>query len=199
MSESFSSRRYLLAPKATDADVAVVATKLGWAKLGEISQNSADLVSREVIWGASDQLTLHYSEDFLSRSPHFFVTGHDRAKVDVAARFAQGRLRPATLDELVEAFDDVSGDLADEILATLRLGLGSPLEFDERFFDRVRKSMSSADEGLRRAAVWATLYAVWEQYIPVLLEVAERDHSEQLRAEARMVIQAYRMQGVGGD
>jgi hypothetical protein len=196
--ESAYSRRYLLAPRSTEDEVATVAARLNWERLGEILEDSANLVSHEVIWGRDEKLTLHYSEDLLSRSPHAFVTGDDQAKVDIVSRIVEQKLRPATLEEILEAADDVAGNIPDEMLAVLRLGLGAPLSFDERFFLRIRDAMQSSIFQLRKAAIWATSYVPWPQYIPLLVEVAEHDPIESLRSDARMLLEAYKSQGIGG-
>ncbi|WP_311704327.1 hypothetical protein [Streptomyces litchfieldiae] len=162
-------------------------------------ENADRLESHEVIWGKSGDLTLHYQEDVLTRSPAAFVTGEDQRRVQVASRILEQRLKPATTEELLEAAEAVRPSPADYMLAILRLGLGAPVDFDQRFFDQVRNAMRDTETGVRYAAVWATSYVEWPQYEPLLVRASEHDPSEKVRGDAAVVLAAYRSLHEEGD
>src|SRR5690242_2862542 len=93
MPEYYSSRIFLLDPSGREEAVAAVAEKLGWPRLGVVPEDAAALAPYEVIWGKSQDLALHYREDFLTKSPCALVTGADERQVETAARFVEARLK----------------------------------------------------------------------------------------------------------
>ncbi|TCO26413.1 hypothetical protein EV652_107305 [Kribbella steppae] len=191
MPDYFASRKLLLELQSHESEVAVVADKLGWGLLGVLQENPAGLDPYEVIWGKSAALTLHYREDFLTKSPCAFVTGADERQVHTAARLVEARLKPATLDDLLEAADALRHIPADFALAVLRLGLGSPESFDERFATRIAEAAEHPQEEMRKAAAWATSYMIWTQFIQLLDQLAEHDPSDDVRRVARNILNAY--------
>ncbi|MFG2727955.1 hypothetical protein [Streptomyces canus] len=195
MPDYFSSRMFLLAPRSDEEEVAAVAEKLGWGFLGELSEDPAQLASRELIWGKSQNLTLHFREDFLTKSPCVFVSGADERRVATAARFTETQLKPATIDEILEAADSVRQIPADYALAVMRLGLGAPEHFDERFATRIAAAAENPEEEVRKAAAWATSYVVWPQFISLLERMAEYDSAEDVRRVARRIRNAYIEEG----
>jgi hypothetical protein len=169
-----------------------VANKLRWPIIGELRADPSRLEPYEVIWGKSHGLTLRYQEDLFTRSPSAFITGEGEQQLRVASRILKQHLNPSTLEELLEAADKLRRLPADYMLAVLRLGLGSPVNFDERFFDRVQDAMKDSVEGVRKAAVWAASYVNWPQYEPLLAQAAHEDTSEEVRDDAVKVLDAYR-------
>ncbi|MFF3872668.1 hypothetical protein [Streptomyces sp. NPDC001978] len=195
MPEYFSSRKFLLDPQSQEKAVAAVAQKLGWRHLGVLPEDATALAPYEVIWGKSQDLTLHYREDFLTKSPCAFVTGSDEHRVATAARFVEARLEPATVEEILEAADTVQHISADYALAVLRLGLGAPESFDERFSARIARAAEHPETEVRKAAAWATSYVIWPQFIPLLDQMAGQDSSEDVRRVARKILNAYLAEG----
>lgn len=187
----FGSRKYLLSSQSYEDEVSVVAEKLGWPLLGTLPEDVASLTSRQFFWGKSEDLVLHYMEDVLSKSPCAFVTGVDERQVATAARFLEAQLRPATAEEILDAADAVQDIPHDYVLAVLRLGLGAPESFDERFCSRIGKAARNSHDEVRKAAAWATSYVVWPQFIPLLSQLAESDSSESVRRVAIDILSAY--------
>lgn len=100
------SRRYLLDPRSTAEDVGVVADKLRWPLIGELKEDLSRLESHEVIWGKTHDLTLHYQDDL----SHGARTRSLREKMRGGcgpSRILKQQLKPATLEELLEAADTV--------------------------------------------------------------------------------------------
>ncbi|MGW0209341.1 hypothetical protein ACWDZ8_27285 [Streptomyces sp. NPDC003233] len=192
MTEHFRSRRYLLDPGSDATVVGRLAATLGWPLLGELVANPGALESYEVMWGKSRDLTLHYQEELFTLSPCAFITGENEARVRAAARVAEQQLKPATPEELLEAADAVRNSPADYMLAIQRLGLGAPVDYDERFFVRIQAAFEDEVDGVRKAAVWATSSAEWPQFEPLLAHAAVNDPAEDVRADAELLLDAYR-------
>ncbi|MFC8800990.1 hypothetical protein ACFT2C_24940 [Promicromonospora sp. NPDC057138] len=192
MTETFSSRKYLLSPQSYEDEVAAVAERLGWPFIGRLSEDEATLTSRQLFWGKSHDLVLHYMEDVLSKSPCSFITGVNELGVATAARILEARLQPATLEEVLDAAEAVRDIPHDYVLAVLRLGLGAPESFDERFFSGIEKAARSSHEEVRKAAAWATSYVIWPQFNPLLSHLAEYDSSEAVRRVATSILNASR-------
>ena len=144
-----------------------------------------------MIWGKSHALTLHYLEELFTLSPCAFISGENEAQVRTAARVAEQQLKPVTPEELFEAADAVQNVPADYMLAVQRLGLGAPVDYDERFFDRIQAAFVNEVDGVRKAAVWATSWAEWPQFEPLLAQAADNDPAEDVRSDAEFLLDAY--------
>ncbi|WP_146074997.1 HEAT repeat domain-containing protein [Streptomyces sp. Ru73] len=195
MTDIFSSRTYLLSPRSNEEEVATVAEKLGWPLIGRLPEDVSALAPRETFWGKSQDLVLHYQEDVISKSPCAFLTGANKKQVETAARLLEAQLKPATLEELLKAAEATKNLPDDYALAVLRLGLGAPEHFDERFSASIARAVAHEDEEVRKSAAWATSYTAWPQFVPLLTEMAEQDPSENVRRVAQKILNAYTGEG----
>ncbi|GAA3636078.1 hypothetical protein ACG5V6_09455 [Streptomyces chitinivorans] len=199
MADYFYSRKYLMSPRSDENEVAAVADKLGWGLIGEFSEDVSRLASREFVWGEGEELMLHYREDVITKSPCAFITGSDERRVDRVAHFLETQIRPASLEDLLDAAEAVQNLPEDYSLAVLRLGLGAPAYFDERFAARIQDAAWSSNVEVRKAAAWATSYVEWVQFVPMLTKMAEEDPSEEVRRVAMRILGAYKAEGGTGE
>jgi hypothetical protein len=192
--DRFRSRRYLLEPavSSTANDVAVVADKLRWPLVGQRLGDDESLLGHEVVWGKNDGLNLRYQQDALSRSPGVCIMGGDERQVLAASRIVLQALNPATLEELLDASDALAYWPADFMLALLRLGFGAPVEFDDRFFERIQGALRHSLTEVRYASVWATFHTRWPQFEPLLVRAAQDDLDEVVRHAATRVLGGWR-------
>lgn len=93
-----------------------------------------------------------------------------------------------TLDEMLEAFD-VNVSPAGWAKALMRLGVGAPLEETESVVSRVRQSVAHRESRVRRAAVWAMVYAAWPVFAEDLAQIARTDSDPQIAREAALAVE----------
>ena len=80
--------------------------------------------------------------------------------------------------------------------AIIRMGLGAPVEFDERFLKRIVNVANHPEFMVRKVAVIATMYPAWPQFRPFLVTISKNDPSEVVRATAAEILGSYDRVGV---
>jgi hypothetical protein len=197
MSETaYLSRRLVLKHADAEREVQAFASDLGWPRTLEEAADPAHGKAREIMWAPGPALSLHYLEDPVSRQSYLVARSDDREKAESLASLAEKRLAVWQPDELLAAVDEATAPV-DRAVAVIRSGLGSPDEFDDRFFRRIRDSMSHPDRRIREAALYATAYSAWPQYLPLLERAAHEDPDEERRNDARILVQSFRAEGAG--
>lgn len=181
------SRRLVLKQASPD-QVQQLADELGSPRRYD---QPADLPRRirEIAWATGPAISLHYLEDPVSQQSFVRAFGADRQIVEALTMLAEQRLNTWRLDELLTAIDNPKKPLT-LALGVIRAGLGSPGEFDEGFFRRIKAAMSHPDTQVREAAFFATAFPAWPQYLLLLEEAARNDRDEERRNDARMLADA---------
>lgn len=163
------------------------ASELGARKLSETThtpEESNQGIVRELAWELSTGLQLHYLEDFRSSCSFIVIAGVDDEKTAEISALISSYLDTWSEDDILLAVEDSVGP-EDRARAILRAGVGAPERFDESFWYCIGRAMSDPDSLVRSAAVWATSYPFWRQFIPLLEKVATEDSDPDLRAEAQ--------------
>ena len=183
---SYHSRRIVLRQSPAEEDVQLFADEIGWRRRVDEPYNRDRRAVHEVAWFADPALLLRYAEDPVSRHSYVEAWATDQDKADTFAELAAERLDAWGEDELLKSFD--ATDPMTRAVAAIRIGLASPEQFDERFFSRIRTGMSDPDRRVREAAIYATVYAAWSQYIQILQDVERSDPDTELRQDARKAL-----------
>ncbi|WP_369387698.1 hypothetical protein AB5J72_08835 [Streptomyces sp. CG1] len=147
-------------------------------------------IVRHVTWRVVEGLILEYAVDSRSRTSFLAVGGSPAEGVREIERSIEKNLEPWTLRELLSAVDRVSG-AGDLTQALLRAGVGSPHDFDKRFFKRIKAAFGHPDPRVRYAGLWATAYSRWSEFRDLIAEMAESDDVDDLRRDARVILRYY--------
>lgn len=182
----FRSRRMVLRSADPLAQIGGVAEQVNFEKLSDVSAEPVEGIVRQIVWKSSDSLLVHYLEDYRSACSFVVVVGDDLQECEIFSTLLAGYLQPWSLDELLAAVDKQSVP-QDRAHAVIRAGLGAPEEFDEGFYRRIQHALHDGDPFVRRAAVWATSYPGWLEFLPTLEEVALHDSDADIREDAQLL------------
>lgn len=183
------SDRMVLREEATEEDVQGLARGLSMTKIRDVSSPERQTIVREITWEANSGIRLHYAADYLSASRVISVEGNDDEHFRRFIEVVVTQLRPWTLGELIDEVDSSSADEPRVLArAVIRLGVGAPNEYAGEVFDRISVAMHSPDSWVRKAAIWATMYSQWPQFLPLLEEIANTDADEAMRNDARRMV-----------
>lgn len=180
-------RRHVLRQSSAEMEVVEFANGAGFEKRREITAVPAEGITREVTWRIGPRLYLHYIEYPPAEACFVQVTGDDRENVDEFDGIVFSYFEPVLPEDMLRIVDDAITP-EDRALALRRLGLAAPNESDQRFVDRVVTALDDADVRVREAAVWATLFPLWPDFLPALERVAESDPDEDVRALAEFMV-----------
>lgn len=189
------TRRIVLRERYSQGDVGRFAAKLGWPRREEYQADPEEGLLYQVVWGAGPKLSLCYFEDDISRLSYVVVVGEDAVAVRGAEKLIETALDVYLLDDLISEVDSAI-DPIPLARAIVRAGAGSPEEFDERFFGRISEALSNPDERVREAALWATTYVPYKEYMPQLKRLRDDDPVQDLRDTAESVIEGFEEAGV---
>jgi len=181
------SRRIVLKQSPAEEDVQRFADEIGWRRRVDEPSDMDRRAVHEVAWFADPTLLLRYAEDPVSRHSYVEVWAANQDKADTLAALAAERLDAWGEDELLESTD--ATDPMTRAVAVIRTGLASPEQFDERFFSRIRSGMSDPDRRVREAAIYATAYTGWPQYVQILQDMERSDPDSALRQDARNLLE----------
>lgn len=183
------SDRMILREEATEEDVQGLARGLSMTKIRDVSSPERQTIVREITWEANSGIRLHYAADYLSASRIISVEGDDDQHFRRFIEVVVTQLRPWILDELIAQVDSCPADEPRALArAVIRLGVGAPNEYNGEIFDRIAAAMHSPDAWVRKAAIWATMYSQWPQFLPLLEDIANTDVDEAIRNDARRMV-----------
>ena len=184
------SRRLVLRP-GTDEDTAdEFAARIGMLRHADIPGNEEEGVPRQVVWHADSGPALHYREDVFSGLPYVVVTAEGALELDELVELAEIVLGTWRIPWLWQAVD-ANGDADDLPEAILRMGLGAPKEFNEEIFSRVRDALRNEREDVCEAALLATTYQPWDQYVDLIRDLLRKGLSEPLEDTAQIILEEF--------
>ena len=171
------------------ARVRRLADEINAAKVQENYNPSSTGIGHEITWRIVPGVEMYSAEDVESASTCVVVYSEDESAVARFANMIKLFLRPLEKKELLAG---AAAETDDNLRArmVLRAGFGAPYEFDDRFYSLIHDAMFDANVWVRAAAIHATQYSFWPQYIECLDRVAREDPDPLLRAEAGNVIRA---------
>jgi len=166
----------------------------GWRLLSESFDTTAG-ASIELIWGIGPRIAFYYVENAVSDDCCVGLAGEDR---DAAARLLPSLVESFdvwTVEGLLDAIDGAEGPVA-SARAIMRAGLGAPVEYDERFFSRLRDAAEHSEPMVREIALCAMVYPGWPQFRPILRRAAEFDPVERVAERATYILEGFDRAGV---
>ena len=183
------SRRLVLR-SGGEAVVDQLAAGLGWPRRSESEGDQDAWRPRQVDWYAGPGIALHYLEDLLTDLTYVLVSGDDPDIVRVTTELVEAQLPVWTVDELV---DDARAqqDSEDLSYSLVRLGLGAPRACTQAVLSIIVSGMSHASKDVREAAVWATSYQPWPEYVPPLQQLLAREPDADLAQTIRNLLDEF--------
>jgi len=190
------TRRLVLRTSPALIDAQEFATSQGWPLVSQTQAGPDRGTVTELMWRVGSGVYFYYVE---SPQSDDCCVGYiiDRAKPsECDLPSLQDAFEVWSLDELLTATEQ-TGDPSDYAGAVLRAGLGSPSEFDQRFFDRIAAAADHPSWIVRMIAVSAMVYPGWPQFRPVLTQRRQSDPQQRVRDHAADVLDSYDRVGVG--
>ncbi|GAA2836556.1 HEAT repeat domain-containing protein [Crossiella cryophila] len=182
------SRPRVLRVLPGEDEVAAYAAEQEWDPISFRQADPAQGVNYEVVWLTEDNLTLHYRQDYVSRSACFLFAGDDPELAEHLAAEMDTALDAYSVEELIDAATTTT-EPPERGRALLRLGFGSPPTADDRILPVITAGLRDPDPDLRRTAIWATTYAPWPQYRAPLAELATGEPVPDVRDLAQATLQ----------
>lgn len=184
------SNRLVLGRTPQHESVVELAEDEGWQQVEDVVEDGA----RQVLWAIGPGTSLTYTEDPVSHNAYVVLVGEDQAAYTKALELIEYELMPLQQIALLRTIDNSTEPLA-VARSVICAGLGAPDEYDEEFFRRIWDAFRSSEDWVREAAIWATAYSAWPQYLPLLEFAAGNDPSEKLRSDAAAVLEGLRTSG----
>ncbi|MFK0293010.1 hypothetical protein ACIQU6_21390 [Streptomyces sp. NPDC090442] len=124
------------------------------------------------------------------------------AASSLGAAEVEGSVAVFVAHPLVMKFDDLlashdgSGNPAEQGSALARLGLGAPIEPDDRFVSRLQAGAFAEHGAVREGALWGMAYAEWSVFREPLRQASLTDSDDFLKKVASTALQAFDRIGV---
>jgi len=184
----FRSRRLILREGYSEGVVRRIAKASGWDELAKRPADARRNVALTVIWEVIPGLTVSYYYEPLAEASCLIIRStRDKAEIrEVERLLNQTTVFAGDEDLLSSAATGVSS--CERALALLRLGLGGPVNFDQRYFDQLASGADDPDGKIRLAAIRGITYTEWPQFRPLLGQLADHDPVRSVRKLARQVL-----------
>lgn len=190
MDDRYRTGRLVLRDGAGEVEAEGFAGELAWPRLEEYPAVPEELQPREVTWGIGPNAVMHYIEDVISGYCWVTFSGFNPETLLDIREAAILALPVRTEDEIISGYDRATTPDA-LVSATYLAGIAAPESFEERFFQRVERSLASGATQVRQAALWATTYSAWPEFRPALALIAHHDPDPARRQDAAFVLEAF--------
>lgn len=194
----FRSKRYILRKRGQEALVRQLVASIGGSVLVERAANKRKNIARAVLWEIIPGLTIGYYDDARADASCLIIRS-ERDIVEVREYEAILRQHLDFLEDsdLLAALQESEPGKKSQILSLLRLGLGAPFSFDERFFGQLSMAVQNTEPDVRIAALRGITYTEWPQFRPLLQHIASNDSDESVRKLASQIVSVYDKYGLG--
>jgi len=190
---AYQSGRYVMRPHVGWERVDAFANRFGRQLVHSNERSRTDGVDGQSIWADGTGPAVHYIVDATAGIGYVVITGDDRSAAQRVEHEVVRDLQPWVLDELLAAFDEAE-ELRDRMQYVLRIGLAAPEGFDENSFARISAGLSADDHRIRYAALWATTYTGYQEFVPVIESHLLVDGEEEfVQVRARSVLDSFRV------
>jgi hypothetical protein len=126
-----------------------------------------------------------YVEDPISECSYVIISG---SKIDEICSVIEEKTEFWTCEEMFADWDNAQNDSA-QIQSILRIGVGAPYEYDEQFACKLEEGLADGDRAVREAALAAIGYRDWQEFDPILGEIAKNDPDERCRNRAAIMLE----------
>jgi hypothetical protein len=161
------------------------------AEVGETGETA-----REIMWRVVSGVSFFYVEGDLSDDCCVGFIARSDFSLDELLADVETAVESWSLDELLLAVDNAGDDTTALARAVMRLGLGSPIDFDQRFYERLERVARNSEPIVREVAIAATTYPAWHQLLPLLTALAQSDPVQRVRDRAADMLDYYDRAGV---
>lgn len=192
---SRTSRRLILRDHVNGAEIRSFTQSVGWDFLGDIDRDPEQGIFYEAKWDSGGGGSVHYVVDEFADVHYMVVANEDLRAAEETLSLIEGALGVWTLDEMLEDCY-VHVYPAGWVKSLLRLGAGAPLRAVDSVMEHVLYSSKYQDSPVRRAAVWAMVYAAWPEFKDVLVRLARTDEDPQVVREAQLALEQLAESGV---
>ncbi|WP_327633112.1 hypothetical protein OHB24_24215 [Kribbella sp. NBC_00482] len=174
-------KSWTLVLRNSKEDAQGIVEDLGW------SRSDAD----DDYWESADDVTLFLRHDRTSGELGCNLRGVDRDAVSRHFDDLEARMDAFSTEELLAGIDQAE-TAAETAQALFRLGLGAPLEFDERTATQVVGALSFEHPMIRAAAVRTIGYLIWGSMLrPPVERVFDDDPDERVQRQAGQLLSAF--------
>lgn len=186
----FRSRRLMLGAGYSEESVRDLASAAGWNQIVERPADIQRNIARCVIWNVIPGLTVsYYYENPAEASCLIIRSARDEAEIREIERLLMQVIDFVNDEDLLASPAARTGSsLRERILGLLRLGLGAPVNIDQRYFDRLATATNDSDPDIRIAAVRGIIYTEWPQFKPLLGYLVDHDPKRSIRKLARQAL-----------
>jgi hypothetical protein len=195
MTNIYRTRRLVLKSFPADDVAARVAEARGWEMYSDTQAEAGETV-REVMWRVSPGVSFFYVEGDLSDDCCVGFIARTDSSIDELLDGVESVVDSWSVDDLLAAVDNATGDSVALARAVMRLGLGSPVDFDERFYERLEVCARNSESIVREVAIAAMAYPAWPQLRSVLTTLAQSDPVQNVRDRAADMLDDYDRVGV---
>jgi hypothetical protein len=174
-------KSWTLVLRNTEEEAQRIVQDLGWSRSG----------SDDDYWESADDVTLFLRRDLDSGELGCNVRGADQDLVSRRFDDLEARMDAYSSEELLAGIEqaETAGQTAQ---ALFRLGLGAPLEFDERTATQIVGALSFEHPMIRGAAVRSIGYLRWGAMLRPLVErVFDDDPDERVQRQAAQLLTAF--------
>jgi hypothetical protein len=152
-------------------------------KTDENSYSPEHGIVHDVTWTMAGGVSIYSAEDIRSGCTCVVILGENESYVASYAGPVKDYLQPLEQEELLTAATEEAEE-SRRARMVLRAGFGAPHQFDDRFFSVIRDAMHATSAFVRDAAIHATQYSFWPQYVYELTRVARADPEPLIREVA---------------
>lgn len=159
-----------------------LASGAGWEKVRDRPADPQTGRTPVVTWELLPGLRVSYTEDQGLRCGYAVATSFlGESALDTPIAFLGAHPLTLTYEDLLASCDEASEESQTQAVAVARLGLGAPLEEDERFVSWISRLLRSEDEFVREGALWGAVQSEWEVFRDALEQIGAEDTVGPLR------------------
>ncbi|WP_405689896.1 hypothetical protein [Streptomyces sp. NBC_00057] len=166
------------------------AARMGWVLAVDVAGDQRRGVPRRLAWQVSLGLNFNYFRDDALRVSYVsFMSNLGQEIADHLTGLVTAGIDVLDDVELLQGVVD-AGSKKERADAVIKVGLGAPREFDERFFGCLVHAARDAAPEFREAAVQAIFHTKWQQFTDVLTDISSADPKKAVRELATRVLAA---------
>ncbi|MEU8837347.1 hypothetical protein [Streptomyces sp900116325] len=196
--QAYRSQRFLFERFCSRSNMDNLARGADWRTVTDRKADQEQGIPAFAAWELLPGLRVTYTEDYVMGSSFAVAIsylGEESLRTPIA--FLSAHPNTLSPEDLITDFDSSSTDPRKMSAAVVRLGLGAPLEEDERFSRRIIQCIGSSEADVRESAVWASMCSEWVGFRDELVRVAEGDDDLFLRELATEAVE--KLDGIGAD
>lgn len=180
------NRRIIFKNSEGEVTITSLSVDGGWDLVEMVRADPDNQIPYELHFKSyKEDVEVVYVEDPISECSYAIVSGED---MDATCLLIEEKTECWTAEEMFSDWEKAPHDTA-QILAILRIGVGAPYEYDERFANKLKEGLASDDNQVREATLAAIGYRDWQEFDSLLEDVAANDPDERCRTRAAVMLE----------